>query len=195
MPGLGLPSMDTMDSQDGLKTIILPLFLNIFFYFHPADTLCDDFVWRNTGLWVVYPTCTHGRCWQHVPCWRHHLNPQDSGHAPSRLQVHIGVCKSLIQKHDWIRSLAPRLVSSSSASTSCPHPWTRTNGSSQHFSHTTSWSRDRNTGLSLSSASQFSITEALKTMLIVTFVKMGGVVMERASSIKKNSNRAAQPYY
>ena len=43
MPGLGLPSMDTMDSQDGLKTIILPLFLNIFFYFHPADTLCDDF--------------------------------------------------------------------------------------------------------------------------------------------------------
>ena len=25
--------MDTMDSQDGLKTIALPLFLNIFFYF------------------------------------------------------------------------------------------------------------------------------------------------------------------
>ena len=25
--------MDTMDSQDGLKTIALPFFLNIFFYF------------------------------------------------------------------------------------------------------------------------------------------------------------------
>ena len=28
-----IPTMDTMDSQDGLKTIALPLFLNIFFYF------------------------------------------------------------------------------------------------------------------------------------------------------------------
>ena len=35
--------MDTMDSQDGLNTIALPLFLNIFFWFLPAAVLCDDF--------------------------------------------------------------------------------------------------------------------------------------------------------
>ena len=35
--------MDTIDSQDGLKTIALPLFLNIFFYFLPTAVLCDDF--------------------------------------------------------------------------------------------------------------------------------------------------------
>ena len=28
-----METLDTMDSQDGLKTIALPLFLNIFFYF------------------------------------------------------------------------------------------------------------------------------------------------------------------
>ena len=32
-PRFGVLIMDTMDSQDGLKTIALPLFLNIFFYF------------------------------------------------------------------------------------------------------------------------------------------------------------------
>ena len=101
-------------------------------------------VWRNTRLWVVYPTCTHGRCWQHVPCWHHHLNPQDSGHAPSRLQVHIGVCKSLIRKEKIFGRLAPDPLwpSSPSASTSRLYRQflcSRTSGSRNQISHTTPW--------------------------------------------------------
>ena len=95
---------------------------------------------RWSKLYVIHQTCTDGKYRLQSGCWCHPPYPrQGSWRAPSRFRVHIGVCKSLTQKHDWIRSLAPRLVSSSSASTSCPHPWTRTNGSSQHFSHTTSW--------------------------------------------------------
>ena len=43
-------SMDTMtmDSQDGLKTIALPLLLNIFLYFLPAAALCHDFLLVKT---------------------------------------------------------------------------------------------------------------------------------------------------
>ena len=93
---------------------------------------------RTRGYELFYHTCTLGRSRSHVAYWslRHHH--QRSWRAPSRFQVHIGLCKLLIQKHDWIRSLAPRLVSSSSASTSFLHPWTRTSGSSQCFSRTTS---------------------------------------------------------
>ena len=32
-----------METQDGLKTTVLTLFLNLFFHFHPAAGLCDDF--------------------------------------------------------------------------------------------------------------------------------------------------------
>ena len=32
-----------METQDGLKTTALTLFLNLFFHFLPAATLCDDF--------------------------------------------------------------------------------------------------------------------------------------------------------
>ena len=32
-----------MDTQDGLKTTALTLFLNLFFHFLPAAALCDDF--------------------------------------------------------------------------------------------------------------------------------------------------------
>ena len=32
-----------METQDGLKTTALPLFLNSFFHFLPAAALCDDF--------------------------------------------------------------------------------------------------------------------------------------------------------
>ena len=42
-PRFGVLIMDTMDSQDGLKTIALPLFLNIFFHFLSAGALCHDF--------------------------------------------------------------------------------------------------------------------------------------------------------
>ena len=48
IPGVGTFSLSfawiTMDSQDGLKTIALPLFLNIFYFlFPPAAALCHDF--------------------------------------------------------------------------------------------------------------------------------------------------------
>ena len=32
-----------METQVGLKTTALTLFLNLFFYFLPAAALCDDF--------------------------------------------------------------------------------------------------------------------------------------------------------
>ena len=32
-----------METQDGLKTSALTLFLNLFFHFLPAAALCDDF--------------------------------------------------------------------------------------------------------------------------------------------------------
>ena len=37
------PWMNIMDTQVGLKTTALTLFLNLFFHFLPAAALCDDF--------------------------------------------------------------------------------------------------------------------------------------------------------
>ena len=36
------PWMNIMDTQVGLKTTALTLFLNLFFYFFPVAALCDD---------------------------------------------------------------------------------------------------------------------------------------------------------
>ena len=52
-------------------------------------------------------TCTHEKSGPQYSYWGHHQNHQDNGHAPSRLQIHIGSCKSLIQKCDQMHSLAP----------------------------------------------------------------------------------------